>query len=699
MRLPKKISSAFYFILFFNLTIGGINLLSVGSSLSSTHAACIDNPTDAIPLTAGAYTGGQMFSIAVSLNESIKVKIPENGDDIYMILYGPLFEDRVCEVARGNNIEGPGTKTLTYKFTYGEVWYLEVYGYGTIDGYQLEVIRTNDEEPGKIEPTIELTYPAGQSPKVFTDGWVFGAKCTYRDDQGKEVDISDQVSWSGTGAFKPNRGSRSHPSFDNPNIAGKHTIELSVELNGEEYKKEFTVEAVPTLHFAAIGDKSFNPADGHGAPGDPLPATGPIITGSPNVSINGKPAARKGDMGIHAACSGPNLFWLDRGDNTVTIDGFPAAKKGDQTRHCGGVGRIITGSPGFVSSLFTVFQKSLNNQHTAAVPLADNTNFNVEGTISGQVLNGDGIAIKGVGVTAYGTMDDGIYGALTDENGLYKIENIPNGNYHIHFWGENWAYNAGFISSWYSNKSTMTTADTVAITGGESVTDLDAVLLAGGSISGTVKDTSGNGLEKATVRAQSESGRISFGYTDKSGTYQIAGLASDSYRVYCDAGSQGFIKEWYNDRPSQGSADPVTVTAPNLVSGIDFSLDSGGAITGTVKNSDGKGIAEIYVKVFGNTTDTTAMSVTDADGEFTVNGLVNDLYRILFHGEAKGYDNKWYNEHLNWDSATMVEIINNDQITGIDIELNLIDDEEASDSGNGDGGGGGGCFINTLRYY
>ena len=61
-------------------------------------AACIDNPTDAMSLNAGTYSGRQMFSIGVHLDDTIKVKVPADGDDIYMILYGPLFEDRVCEI-------------------------------------------------------------------------------------------------------------------------------------------------------------------------------------------------------------------------------------------------------------------------------------------------------------------------------------------------------------------------------------------------------------------------------------------------------------------------------------------------------------------------------------------------------------------------------------------------------------------------
>jgi len=50
---------------------------------------------------------------------------------------------------------------------------------------------TTTTAPG-IVPELELTYPVGESPKVFIIGWVFGAKCTYNEN-GTEVDISERI--------------------------------------------------------------------------------------------------------------------------------------------------------------------------------------------------------------------------------------------------------------------------------------------------------------------------------------------------------------------------------------------------------------------------------------------------------------------------------------------------------------------------
>ena len=95
-----------------------------------------------------------------------------------------------------------------------------------------------------------------------------------------------------------------------------------------------------------LGDKSLVPADAHGCPACPHgAATGPAVMGSPNVFVNGLPALRVTDMGVHAACCGPNLWWATMGSATVFINGLAAHRMGDQDTHCGGLGKLIQGSP------------------------------------------------------------------------------------------------------------------------------------------------------------------------------------------------------------------------------------------------------------------------------------------------------------------------------------------------------------------
>ena len=87
------------------------------------------------------------------------------------------------------------------------------------------------------------------------------------------------------------------------------------------------------------------PADAHGCPACPHNCKGPITQGSPNVMVNGLPASRVGDAGLHAACCGPNTYVAKAGSGTVFINGKKAHRKNDAQTHCGGNGQMTQGSP------------------------------------------------------------------------------------------------------------------------------------------------------------------------------------------------------------------------------------------------------------------------------------------------------------------------------------------------------------------
>jgi uncharacterized Zn-binding protein involved in type VI secretion len=93
-----------------------------------------------------------------------------------------------------------------------------------------------------------------------------------------------------------------------------------------------------------VGDKAFTPADAHGCPACPHPVVGPATDGSSNVKVNSRPALRKSDPGVHAACCGPNQWHAAQGSATVRINGRPAHRLGDRVTACGGIGSLIEGS-------------------------------------------------------------------------------------------------------------------------------------------------------------------------------------------------------------------------------------------------------------------------------------------------------------------------------------------------------------------
>jgi uncharacterized Zn-binding protein involved in type VI secretion len=197
------------------------------------------------------------------------------------------------------------------------------------------------KEKGPSNFHLSLTYPVGYSPKVFTTGWVFGARCIVDTADRRELDLSGSLFWKGTGTFWPDRGPMSFPTF---NKAGTNQITLYFKDKEKVvFEKTFTVETVDPKGYARYGDLAQAPPHAHGCPSCPHPVVGPIIGGSNKVLVGGKPAACVGDMGVHAACCGANTYVIKTGDPNVLIQGRQAARLNDQTVHCGFAhGRIIS---------------------------------------------------------------------------------------------------------------------------------------------------------------------------------------------------------------------------------------------------------------------------------------------------------------------------------------------------------------------
>lgn len=242
-------------------------------------------------------------------------------------------------VKYGQTVVGMAVGVI-YDRKVGVIWYKYYYTFN-------EAPARNEGEEGEDKPNdqndpsvqLTLTHPAGRSPKVFTSGWVFGARCTAAAKDGEVVDLSDKVQWSGSGTFAPTVGPLSRPKFGGE---GSNTIVLKVEVNGKTFSRTCRVQTVPPAKYACVGGMSECAACTHGCPACPHKTSGPIRTGSSLVQVGGKPAARVGDIGVTIVpCCGANLFEITSGDSQVLINGRPAALLLCETKHCGGIGRII----------------------------------------------------------------------------------------------------------------------------------------------------------------------------------------------------------------------------------------------------------------------------------------------------------------------------------------------------------------------
>jgi hypothetical protein len=152
-----------------------------------------------------------------------------------------------------------------------------------------------------------------------------------------------------------------------------------------------------------------------------------------------------------------------------------------------------------------------------------------------------------------------------------------------------------------------------------------------GGIAGTVTNSGDGPLSGVTVRVLNQfGGQVAQGTTTGTGAYTIVNLPPGSYLVRTQVtAAQNFIDEIYINLPcppcTGGSLVPVT--AGNTTLSIDFSLDPGGSIAGTVVDETTLlPINNAFVQVYSGTGAFVRGAATGGTGVFSVGGLPSGAY-------------------------------------------------------------------------
>jgi hypothetical protein len=210
----------------------------------------------------------------------------------------------------------------------------------------------------------------------------------------------------------------------------------------------------------------------------------------------------------------------------------------------------------------------------------------VGGQLEGIVSAASGGApLAEVEVCAFSAIDVSAGCDRTNAGGEYALPTLPAGTYKVGFFGREGS--ADYVSEYYGGSSSYTASPPVSVFAGATRTEIDAQLERGGAISGTVSAAAGGPLPGisvclfpgATMRPQ----RCSF--SDELGEYSFTGLASGSFKVGFSlssaelAGEAGgaveedaFLSQYYAGAPTLAAAQPIAVTAPGAVPGVDASL-------------------------------------------------------------------------------------------------------------------------------
>lgn len=303
------------------------------------------------------------------------------------------------------------------------------------------------------------------------------------------------------------------------------------------------------------------------------------------------------------------------------------------------------------------------------------------GRVSGVVRADGGATLPNIRVTAHQWNASMSYWSevawgSTDPAGAYELKELRPGTYRVCFSD----YGSTYLSECWNDKPTVQQADDISLPEGASVTGKDASLSEEARISGRLTDATGAGVANLSVSIrQKVAGStmwdwVKAGQTDSSGNYEIGGIRPGTYRV-CFGGFNGaFLSECWNDKPTVEQADDIAVIAGARVTGKDAVLVRAGRISGTVTNSAGEGIPNLYVNVqhkpAGASNWQWLNSVpTSNQGLYEIGGLAAGTYRVCIQTYMFQYVSECWNNAATVESAQDIVVAEGGHASGKDAVL------------------------------
>ena len=257
------------------------------------------------------------------------------------------------------------------------------------------------------------------------------------------------------------------------------------------------------------------------------------------------------------------------------------------------------------------------------------------GAISGTVTSGGtsvaGICVYAIDLTAPALNTTSV--VFTTVTGFYKLEGLKGTSYKVSFSD---CTNGLYVDQWFNNKANFPTADPVSVTRGATTPNINAALTPAGVITGTVTDEAGAAHKDWCVQVRDTHNTfVTTAHADVSGNYRAPGLAVGSYKVGfadCNVNDSEWIPQWNGGTDNEATAPSVSVAAKTVTSGVDGTLIRGGAISGTIKGSDGLPLANACVSIFDTRPDSSVSpSVTrqtNVSGFYRSPGLRTGSYLV-----------------------------------------------------------------------
>jgi Carboxypeptidase regulatory-like domain len=255
----------------------------------------------------------------------------------------------------------------------------------------------------------------------------------------------------------------------------------------------------------------------------------------------------------------------------------------------------------------------------------------ISGTI--KALNAAGKPLAGICVETSSTS------AISGKDGTYQLKGLAGGRYLV-----------VFDPSCEGNRSSNYLAQhrRVSVGRGQSLTGVNAYLQPGAGVTGVVTDAHGHPLQGVCIRITNGHGNA-FAESGQDGSYSIVGLPADSFIVEFRGGcgnAASLAPQYYKNESGLGSADPITLVAGKVLTGIDAAMTPGATITGVVTDAAGHrlnnicvGIADESLLFFGDLFNDIENT---RSGIYRVRNLAPGHYQVDFGCGGGKYADHWY---------------------------------------------------------
>ena len=357
---------------------------------------------------------------------------------------------------------------------------------------------------------------------------------------------------------------------------------------------------------------------------------------------------------------------------------------------------------------------------TNAVPVTveegknvDGVNFSLipEATISGTVFGSDGltpITGQNIIIIAYqgDPCDPALYISNSADiditNATYTITGLPPGSYYL----KPLIFFSNHVEEWWASPDSTpecNAAQAITVTAGQNVTDINFQLDPGATISGTVFGSDGvtpiTGQDNNVYLVKGDPCDnlvfYSHSVSDANGTYTINQLAAGAYYLMTDT-RDNYVDEWWASPFGTwkcSGAQGITVTVGQTVTDINFQLDPGATISGTVFGSDGVTPVKssfIYVNSYygdpcGSTQHISICSVSNTNGTYTINKLPEGNIYLAAHGDWYTYFLEWYAEPystMECSGAQAITVPAAQSVTGKNFQLDSTSSKQGDVNGD-----------------